>query len=1041
MSADVSQNRNPNLSAPKIDQSQPNVIAKQFGEKWWTGLSPQNCPGFDKTTNTLHALPLVNIDIATREDVLDYFNNSWTLTELLFSSLKAESTYTRSPYHRLRHPLIFYYGHPAVLYLNKLRLAGLIQKPIDLYLEKILETGVDEMSWDDMSKNDMMWPRVEAVWEYRRKVYNEVKEIILTHPSLKDPSPESRGIKSPLWALFMGFEHEKIHFETSSVLIRELPIDLVEIPNFWPKLNFSRNTTGVLKPQIQVDFPKNKFVPFEAQEVLVGKDANAPAYGWDNEYGHRRLNLKAFSATENLISNGEYFEFVSSLAYSEDSYWTEEGKAWRKFRNTKRPTFWVAFGPEGMHEYKLRTIFEIIDMPWDWPVEVNYHEAKAYANWLQKKDMSKFRYRLLTEGEHHALREIGENPVLQKSPGIAKCEKNLNTNSNFISSSPNAVDMNPTNSKKVRDVFGNVWQWLEDQFNPLEGFKVHFLYDDFSTPCFDGKHQMMMGGSFISCGDEASAWARFHFRPHFYQHSGFRISYTNDGSDDNGAVRIIKSESYVHPTRTNILNQMNEANWWKNELSQPLELTSVERKQLWQSTTDSIEQFETKMLERSPRGQVINPLTHSVSADFKVPYQGSIEFPQIGQSIDTLLNLVTNDLAPLGQQPGHPGYFGYVAGGGNSISVAAQSVAMTINQFTAHYNLSPGLVTIENEVIQWITAMVGYTNKDSGGLLTTGGSLANLQALACARNTKLKGNDLSQARFYSSQQVHHCIGKALSFLGFPKECLVLISTDDQFRMITQELRFSIEKDLSQGLQPIAVIGSAGTTNTGAIDPLKEIASIAKNHNIWFHIDGAYGAPFLLTSDGKNKLAGIEESDSVALDPHKAMALPYGTGCLVVKDKLKLRLDYAGESTYMPPGHPNSVDENQFDIADIGPELSRDFRALRLWLPIKHLGIGAFALNLEEKLKLINYLESELKKRKEIVVAQSPQLTILTFRHINTDHTQKLMGLINSKEHIFLTGCQINGVYLIRVCLLGFRVHFSQIETLLNDLDESLKELK
>jgi formylglycine-generating enzyme required for sulfatase activity len=214
---------------------------------------------------------------------------------------------------------------------------------------------------------------------------------------------------------------------------------------------------------------------------------------------------------------------------------------WRKFRNSKRPTFWVAYGPEGLHEYKLRTIFEIIEMPWDWPAEVNFHEAQAFCRWKQEQDRSQLHYRLITEAEFVSIKNNLENdPVLQKYP-MSKWEgdssTNKNFNFNFQLSSPRSVHTGPA-VEGIYDLFGNVWQWAEDQFNPLDGFKVNRLYDDFSTPCFDGKHQMILGGSFISCGHEASVHARFHFRPHFFQHAGFRIAASLDGSSDNFSVKL-----------------------------------------------------------------------------------------------------------------------------------------------------------------------------------------------------------------------------------------------------------------------------------------------------------------------------------------------------------------------------------------------------------------------------------------------------------------------------------------------------------------------
>ncbi|MCK6596227.1 MAG: 5-histidylcysteine sulfoxide synthase, partial [Bacteriovoracaceae bacterium] len=559
--------RNPNLSKPQAPKAISHELKNLYPDNtWWTGLAPENCPGFCKERNVLLALPLLNLKICSRQDVLDYFNNSWTLTELLFRGLKTEETYIRPPYHGLRHPMIFYYGHPAVLYVNKMRLAGLRKDSFNIYLEKVLETGVDEMSWDDMSKNEMSWPKVSEVREYRKTVYDFVINFIQNCPDLDLPTEKRNFLTgSPLWSLWMGMEHEKIHFETSSVLIRELPVELVETPDYWAGLHPSAKEKFHLKPIAGADYSEAHWKTQKGQQVIVGKPLNTESFGWDNEYGERKVEIKDFEYTNQQISNGEYFEFVASGAYVNDKYWAPEGLQWRKFRNTKRPTFWSATGPEGSHEYELRTIFEIIPMPWSWPCEVNYHEALAFSQWKKEKDHlhqikgSELHYRLLTEAEFIALREKRPDPVLQKKPYASMQTQgdlvSFKENFNFVWGSPKPTD---------DSLYGNTWHWLMDQFNPLPGFEAHFLYDDFSTPCFDGKHQMILGGSFMSCGHEASQWARFHFRPHFYQHSGFRMARTLDGTVDNGATYLSTSKEYVHPKRQNVLDQMTKDNWWKN---------------------------------------------------------------------------------------------------------------------------------------------------------------------------------------------------------------------------------------------------------------------------------------------------------------------------------------------------------------------------------------------------------------------------------------------------------------------------------------------
>ncbi|CAE8633440.1 unnamed protein product, partial [Polarella glacialis] len=209
---------------------------------WFTGKAPVPgvCPGVSAVDGSIKPLPMPHLHKVTRKETQDYFDNSWTIVETLFAGFASEEAFYRPPVHGLRHPQIFYYGHTPCLYVNKLIVAGILKEPVDAYLESIFEVGVDEMLWDDMHKNDMVWPTVAEVREYRRKVYKVVSEVIANHPGLDDKggeSPVSVGWDHPMWALFMGFEHEAIHLETSSVLFRETPVHLMQVPQAWPKLH------------------------------------------------------------------------------------------------------------------------------------------------------------------------------------------------------------------------------------------------------------------------------------------------------------------------------------------------------------------------------------------------------------------------------------------------------------------------------------------------------------------------------------------------------------------------------------------------------------------------------------------------------------------------------------------------------------------------------------------------------------------------------------------------------------------------------------
>jgi 5-histidylcysteine sulfoxide synthase/putative 4-mercaptohistidine N1-methyltranferase len=484
--------------------------------------SPRRAP-----EKPLHSLPLLNLN-AGRSEMLAYFENTWALTEQLFSALVSEEAYYVRPYHKTRHPLIFYYAHPVCFYVNKLLVSGLINEPVNQDFELLFETGVDEMNWDDLHDGtEDIWPALTEVKAYREQVYQLVRSIIQSHPSLEQTATAS----NVGWALAMAFEHERIHLETSSVLMRELPLEYVQQPASWPPM-LPEPLPQKHEPEAGTDFPTNELIELGASTVKLGKPADWPSFGWDNEYGFDERQVSAFKATQFLISNGEFFQFVQSGGYEQRKYWSESGWGWRQFRNVKWPTFWVQDGPAGSHRYRLRTTFDEIPMQWSWPAVVNYYEARAYCAWLTEQHDDGGRFRLLHESEHHAIRAAELEQAGAWQPGTRSGleldqvmnnngQELVNHNLNFGSES--AVDALPANSRGFHDSFGNVWQWCEDALHPLPGFEIHPYYTDFSTPCFDGEHQMILGGSFISTGDEASIWSRFHFRPHFFQHAGFRV--------------------------------------------------------------------------------------------------------------------------------------------------------------------------------------------------------------------------------------------------------------------------------------------------------------------------------------------------------------------------------------------------------------------------------------------------------------------------------------------------------------------------------------
>ncbi len=432
---------------------------------------------------------------AKRAEIKKYFNDTYSLYERLFDCLVSEEAwYTKAI--PLRHPLIFYYGHTAVFFVNKLHVAKLIPERLNAELESMVAIGVDEMSWDDLNDANYNWPGVAEVKRYRDRVRDLVNDFI-------DNAPLSLPIRweDPMWIVLMGIEHERIHLETSSVLIRQLPLSLVQSDPLFPVCDIQHT-----------EAPENSLVPIPAKEVRVGKDRSADLYGWDNEYGEQLHEVKSFKASKYLVSNQEYLEFVEDGGYQTEKYWTDEGWEWCQFARATMPEFWFKQGDT----YGYRAMTEAMSMPWSWPVDVNYLEAKAFCNWKSEKTGKQIR--LPTEAEWYAMRnELDtDQPHWESAPG------NINLEYGASACPVNLFKTRLGNGSEIYDLIGNVWQWTETPIDALPGFEVHPAYDDFSTPTFDGKHNLIKGGCFFSTGNYAIKDSRYAFRRHFFQHAGFR---------------------------------------------------------------------------------------------------------------------------------------------------------------------------------------------------------------------------------------------------------------------------------------------------------------------------------------------------------------------------------------------------------------------------------------------------------------------------------------------------------------------------------------
>jgi 5-histidylcysteine sulfoxide synthase/putative 4-mercaptohistidine N1-methyltranferase len=442
------------------------------------------------TQNQLRTPVLIGSDVdEKRQQIADYFNQTFDLYESLFETLKNEQAFYQKPI-PLRHPLIFYYGHTATFFINKLILAGLVEQRVNPQFESMFAIGVDEMSWDDLDEANYDWPPVAEVKAYRQQVKSLINKIIFEVPLTLPINWEN-----PWWTIVMGIEHEQIHIETSSVLIRQQQLDLVQNHDAW-------------RPwQARSLAPENKMVEIPAGTVMLGKDHDDDVYGWDNEYGHHHVDVAEFQASKFLVSNQEFLAFVEAGGYEDDSYWQTEGLQWLNFSQAKYPSFWIK-SDDG---WRLRLMTEEVVMPWAWPVDVNYHEAKAFCNWkAQQTDQN---IRLPSEDEWYRIYDYAEVEELNGQ------QANANLHLDHAASS---CPVNQFAHGDLYDVIGNVWQWTETPIYPFDGFKVHSFYDDFTMPTFDGQHNLFKGGSWVSCGNESRKASRYAFRKHFFQHAGFR---------------------------------------------------------------------------------------------------------------------------------------------------------------------------------------------------------------------------------------------------------------------------------------------------------------------------------------------------------------------------------------------------------------------------------------------------------------------------------------------------------------------------------------
>ncbi|MCA9577799.1 MAG: 5-histidylcysteine sulfoxide synthase [Myxococcales bacterium] len=421
-----------------------------------------------------------------RDSARAYFEASWSLNELLFRAITHERAFFTQP-DPLRQPLVFYLGHTAAFYVNKLRLAGLASHGLDAHLDALFARGVDPESADELD-GQSAWPSVDSVWAYRRAAREQVLAAIEALP-WEAPITEER----PEWAVLMGIEHARIHFETSSMLLRQAPVEHLTRPRGWRYAD-------------DAPVPAERFVHVPAGDTAVGRPRGGRLFGWDNEYGHDTREVPAFDVGADLVTNAQFLAFVDAGGYRDERLWSPAGWAWRSAHGVEGPRFWLR---EGTRPPRYRAMFDELPLPLSWPAEVNAIEADAYCRWRDG-------VRLPTEAEWCRMLDVTE--------GARDDEEGAHFHLHFELGSPRPVGATCRDrGRALHDVRGNVWQWLSDDFHPLPGFRTHPLYDDFSVPYFDAEHAMLRGGAWATTGTGASVHYRLWFRRHFYQHAGFRL--------------------------------------------------------------------------------------------------------------------------------------------------------------------------------------------------------------------------------------------------------------------------------------------------------------------------------------------------------------------------------------------------------------------------------------------------------------------------------------------------------------------------------------
>lgn len=416
---------------------------------------------------------------------------------------------------------------------------------------------------------------------------------------------------------------------------------------------------------------------------------------------------------------------------------------------------------------------------------------------------------------------------------------------------------------------------------------------------------------------------------------------------------------------------------------------------------------------------------------------------EVGITIDDALTLLHQNVDTLGVNLTSGRYLGYIPGGGLFHAALGDYLAAITNRYAGLFFISPGAVRIENMLLRWLASEIGYPDTAAGNL-TSGGSLANLTAIVTARDAfNISGEAAHKVVVYLTKHAHHCIDKALHVAGLDQVLKRRVPVDANYRMDVNALEQAIVADQKAGLKPWLVVASAGTTNTGTVDPLATISEIVSTYRLWFHVDGAYGGLFVLCPEGKAILRGLHQSDSLVLDPHKSLFLPYGTGAVLVRERQKLYAAFNAEADYI---HNILAEADELSPGDLSLELTKHFRGLRFWLPLKLLGVAPFRAALAEKIKLARYFYEQIKSMPGFEVGPAPDLSIVIYRYLPKrgnadDFNQRLVQAIQQDGRIFISSTRVDGNLVLRAAILSYRTHLDEIIETLETLGQKARQLE